>query len=63
MTACDCSLKHINGGVCNCTLSYTDLFGSEPETDITETDIWEQETEEKEDVTKITKKDDDWFVQ
>lgn len=49
---CDCSLKHQNGGVCTCTLGYTDLFSSNfpdvvSDEEETETDVDPFDDEEK----------------
>lgn len=56
MAECTCLLKHQNGGVCNC-LDNSDWDNWEEDYD--DVDI---ETKEEEDTTKVTKKDDDWFV-
>lgn len=56
MAKCTCLLSHQNGGVCNCT-DNSDWDNYEED--------WEDgdvEVEEEPDNTKITKKDDDWFV-
>lgn len=60
MAVCDCSLKHANGGVCNC-LDNNPL----PDWDNFEEDWADGDVEiEKEEfkIDKITKKDDDWFA-
>lgn len=58
MAQCDCSLKHTNGGVCNC-LDNNPL----PDWDNFDEEVEEIEEEEEWDNTRITKRDDDWFVQ
>ena len=57
MAKCDCLLSHTNGGVCNCQ-DNSDWDNYEEVDDNTQ-----EEEEEEFDRTRITKPEDDWFVQ
>lgn len=61
MAQCDCSLKHTNGGVCNC-FDNMDI----PDEIIPDLEVFEENWSlpddiEKIDLTKITKPGDDWL--
>ena len=60
MPQCDCSLKHANGGVCNC-LDNNPLPDWDNFDDVEDEDWKDVKIEEDDDTTKITKPWDDFL--